>query len=45
MLRHVKEKRLEQLQKLKEWEVEINDLDRGGTGCRADFYGRLLEWH
>ena len=32
MLRHVKEKRAEQIQNLKEWIDEVNSLDRSSVG-------------
>ena len=32
MLRHVKEKRAEQLKNLKEWSDEVNKLDRSSRG-------------
>ena len=32
MLRHVKEKRAEQHRSIKEWEAEINTLDRSSAG-------------
>jgi hypothetical protein len=32
MLRHVKEKRAEQEKSLKEWEAEVNTLDRSSVG-------------
>ena len=32
MLRHTTEKRAEQLRHLKEWEMEVNTLDRSSVG-------------